>query len=58
MAAQKILLPYNFTTLDQKALAFANSTFGHLEEVEIALSFMLTRLFPKLKPKAHRLWES
>ncbi len=27
MAAQKILLPYNFTTLDQKALAFANQYF-------------------------------
>lgn len=44
MAAQKILLPYNFTTLDQKALAFANRTFGHLEEVEITLFHAYTPL--------------
>ena len=44
MATQKILLPYNFTTLDQKALAFTNSTFGHLEEVEITLFHAYTPL--------------
>ena len=44
MVAQKILLPYNFTTLDQKALAFANSTFGHLEGVEITLFHAYTPL--------------
>ena len=44
MAAQKILLPYNFTILDQKALAFASSTFGHLEEVEITLFHAYTPL--------------
>ena len=44
MATQKILLPYNFTTLDQKALAFATSTFGHLEEVEITLFHAYTPL--------------
>ena len=44
MAAQKILLPYNFTILDQKALAFANSTFGHLAEVEITLFHAYTPL--------------
>ena len=44
MAAQKILLPYNFKTLDQKALAFANSTFGHLEDVEITLFHAYTPL--------------
>ena len=37
MANQKILLPYNFTILDQKALDFAISTFAHLEHVEITL---------------------
>ena len=37
MAAQKILLPYNFTILDQKAIAFVSRTFSHLEEVEITL---------------------
>ena len=44
MAALKILLPHNFRTLDQKALAFANSTFGHLEEVEITLFHAYTPL--------------
>jgi hypothetical protein len=44
MAAQKILLPYNFTTLDQKALAFANNTFGHIEETEITLFHAYTPL--------------
>jgi hypothetical protein len=44
MVAQKILLPYNFTTLDQKALAFASSTFGHLEGVEITLFHAYTPL--------------
>ncbi len=44
MAAPKILLPYNFRTLDQKALAFANNTFGHLEEVEITLFHAYTPL--------------
>ncbi|NNL76134.1 MAG: universal stress protein [Desulfobacterales bacterium] len=37
MAAQKILLPYNFTNLDQKAIAFVSRTFVHLGEVEITL---------------------
>jgi hypothetical protein len=44
MVAQKILLPYNFTTLDQKALAFANSTFRHLEGLEITLFHAYTPL--------------
>ena len=44
MAVQKILLPYNFTILDQKALAFVNSTFGCLEEVEITLFYAYTPL--------------
>ena len=44
MVAQKILLPYNFTALDQKALAFVNSTFGHLEGVEITLFHAYTPL--------------
>ena len=44
MAAQKILLPYNFTTLDEKALNFVTRTFGHLEEVEITLFHAYTPL--------------
>jgi hypothetical protein len=37
MAEQKILLPYNFTILDQKAITFVSRTFVHLEEYEITL---------------------
>jgi len=47
MATPKILLPYNFTALDNKALAFANSTFARLEEVEITLFHAYTPL-PKI----------
>ena len=48
MATPKILLPYNFTTLGNKALAFANNTFGQLEEVEITLFHAYTPL-PKIE---------
>jgi nucleotide-binding universal stress UspA family protein len=37
MAIQKILVAYNFTGLDQKALDFATSVFGHLEGIEITI---------------------
>ena len=37
MATQKILLPYNFTTYDQKAVDFVIRTFTHLEEAEITI---------------------
>jgi hypothetical protein len=37
MASQKILLPYNFTNYDQKALDFVIRTFVHLEDVEVTL---------------------
>lgn len=37
MPSQKVLLPYNFTMYDQKALDFVVRTFGHLKEVEIIL---------------------
>ena len=37
MATQKLLLPYNFTRFDQKALDFVISTFGKLEEVEVTV---------------------
>ena len=35
MAIQKILVAYNFTHLDQKAIEFVTSTFAHLDGVEI-----------------------
>ena len=37
MAEQKILLPFNFTALDQKAIDFVNRTFAHLEEAKITV---------------------
>ena len=37
MASQKILLPYNFTNYDQRALDFVIRTFAHLEDVEVTL---------------------
>lgn len=37
MASQKILLPYNFTNYDQKALDFVIRTFAHLKDVEVTL---------------------
>jgi nucleotide-binding universal stress UspA family protein len=37
MAIQKILLPYNFTRLDQKALDFVINTFGKLKNIEVTL---------------------
>ena len=37
MAIQKILLPYNYTPLDQKALDFVISTFGNLKNVEVTV---------------------
>jgi len=37
MATQKILLPYNFTMYDQKAVDFVIRMFTHLEEAEITI---------------------
>jgi len=37
MAIKKILLAYNFTSLDQKAVDFAIDTFAHLQDVEITI---------------------
>lgn len=33
----KILLPYNFTELDQKALEFVSRTFAHAQAAEVTL---------------------
>jgi len=33
----KILLPYNFSELDQKALAFVSNVFSHFTSVEVTL---------------------
>ena len=37
MAIKKILLAYNFTPLDQKAVEFAINAFSHIEDVEITI---------------------
>lgn len=37
MATQKLLLPYNFTSFDQKALDFVINTFGKLEKLEVTV---------------------
>ncbi|QTA90513.1 universal stress protein [Desulfonema magnum] len=37
MTSQKILLPYNFTSEDQKAAEFVIRTFAHQKDVEITL---------------------
>ena len=38
MATQKILLPYNFTSFDQKALDFVINFFGKSEDIEQLVS--------------------
>ena len=37
MATQKLLLPYHFTHLDQKALNFVTNTFGKLENISVTV---------------------
>ena len=37
MATQKILIPYNFTSYDQKALDFVIRSFAHQKDVELTL---------------------
>ena len=48
MATQKILLPYNFTILDKKAMDFVSEAFSHLEDVEIVVFHAYTPL-PELE---------
>jgi hypothetical protein len=42
MATQKILITYNFTSYDQKALDFVTRTFAHLKDVEVTLLNLYT----------------
>jgi len=37
MPSQKILVPYNFTAYDRKALDFVIRVFAHLKDVEVTL---------------------
>ena len=48
MANQRILLPYNFTTYDQKALDFVIRNFSHVEDVEVTLFNSYTSV-PEIK---------
>jgi hypothetical protein len=48
MASQRILLPYNFTNYDQKALDFVIRTFAHLEDIEVTLFNSYTSV-PEIK---------
>ncbi len=48
MATQKLLLPYNFTRLDQKAMEFVINTFGKLENVAVTVFNAYTPI-PEIK---------
>jgi nucleotide-binding universal stress UspA family protein len=48
MVIQKILLPYNFTPLDQKAVDFTIEAFSHLKAVEITI-FKAYAPLPKIE---------
>lgn len=37
MATRKLLLPYHFTRLDQKALDFVIDTFGKMEDITVTI---------------------
>jgi nucleotide-binding universal stress UspA family protein len=51
MAIQKILLAYNFSSLDQKAIEFVTSAFAHIEGVEITVFHAFTPL-PDIEAEA------
>ena len=44
MAAQKLLLPYNFTASDRKALDFTIRTFAYRKDIEVTLFHSYTPL--------------
>ncbi len=51
MAIQKILVAYNFTHLDQKAIEFVTDTFGHIDGVEITFLHAYTPI-PEIETPA------
>ena len=51
MAIQKILLAYNFSSLDQRAIEFVTGAFGHLEGVELTVFHAFTPL-PEIETDA------
>ncbi len=50
MATQKILVTYNFTSYDHKALDFVIRTFVHLKDVEVTLFNVYTPV-PKIETR-------
>lgn len=56
MATLKILLPYNFTSYDQKALDFVIRTFSNQKDVEITLFNAYVPL-PKIDMRASPVME-
>jgi nucleotide-binding universal stress UspA family protein len=51
MAIQKILVAYNFTHLDQKAIEFVTGTFGHIDGAEITFFHAYTPI-PEIETQA------
>ena len=51
MAIQKILVAYNFTHLDQKAIEFVTGTFAHLDGIEITIFHAYTPV-PEIETQA------
>ena len=51
MAIQKILVAYNFTHLDQKAIEFVSNSFAHIEGAEITFFHAYTPI-PEIETKA------
>ena len=51
MVIQKLLVAYNFTNLDQKALDFVTSAFVHIEGVEITIFHAFTPV-PEIETQA------
>ena len=51
MATQKLLLPYHFSRLDQKALDFVINTFGKLDNITITVFNAYTPL-PEIETNA------
>jgi nucleotide-binding universal stress UspA family protein len=51
MAIQKILVAFNFTHLDQKAIEFVTSTFAHIDGIEITFFHAYTPI-PEIETQA------
>ena len=51
MATQKLLLPYHFSRLDQKALDFVINTFGKLDNITVTVFNVYTPL-PEIETNA------